>query len=569
MQSLQHHCPSLSANLVASQDSKSGIAFFRGIPYASVSKRWTQSTIQDSLPSPFDATDFGPRCPQPAHVSTIPAVLKRPDVQEDEFKCLNLNITVPVDALPKLGHGEKQPLLPVMVWVHGYVKSTYIKFILSQNSSAPEELRFHRGAFKNGSNSDPLYYPLAFSTIASENGNPVVLVQISYRLGIFGFAVSSDLLSEHPSTSSTPFANFGLHDQRTAFAWVQSHISDFGGDPQNVTAFGVSAGSASLHMHVLSGQPLFDRAILMSGCGPTMGPYPLPFFERGWVKVCKDAGVSDLETPEMRLTKLRTLPTVDLAKLVTRSHICGPLGEDDFLPTSWKVGGPHPSTRCQEIIIGNTVVEGIIFDARSTNIPQSAFRAKLLTVFPKAEDNIRFCELFGFVAEEMSPEDFRDALRRFISTVMFHYPSLRVAESFSSSSAADEQARKAYSYRFNTPSPYPGPSHGLSVHGQCATFLFNNDFDAWPTNVQIVTKEMARIWAGFAYGHKPWEEFNASEEKVEADNEGRVMVFGNGEFGVKGLDDGEADGWGREDGTTGWLREHFDKATRLVMALLG
>jgi carboxylesterase type B len=105
---------------------------------------------------------------------------------------------------------------------------------------------------------------------------------MQYRLEVFGFVASSDLASEYSSTTPTDqdnyFANFGLIDQQNAFEWVQNHIQDFGGDPSNVTAFGVSAGSGSLHMHILSGDPAFDRAILM-------------------VWICTDYGSHALENP--------------------------------------------------------------------------------------------------------------------------------------------------------------------------------------------------------------------------------------------------------------------------------
>ncbi len=107
----------------------------------------------------------------------------------------------------------------------------------------------------HGSNSDPRNNPQVLSRLAKESDHPVVLVQINYRLGIFGFAASSDLASEHDSRTSNGdisqlapdyLGNFGIVDQRNAFEWVQNHIQDFGGDPSDVTAFGVSAGSGSL-----------------------------------------------------------------------------------------------------------------------------------------------------------------------------------------------------------------------------------------------------------------------------------------------------------------------------------
>jgi carboxylesterase type B len=122
MKTIQHHCSSLGADLVGEQDVDSGIALFRGIPYATVTKRWTQSSIQHSLPTPFDATKFGPKCPQLAHSSLIQVALPTPIVESDEFQCLNLNVTVPFEALSRMEQQEEAPLLPVMVWVHGYVE---------------------------------------------------------------------------------------------------------------------------------------------------------------------------------------------------------------------------------------------------------------------------------------------------------------------------------------------------------------------------------------------------------------------------------------------------------------
>ncbi len=118
LKTIQHHCPTLSADLVAEEDIASGIVSFRGIPYASVTKRWTQSSVKHSLPEIFDAAKFGPKCPQPTHTSLFQMKVAAPVVDSDEFKCLNLNVTVPSEAL--FGKGKQgDTLLPVLVWVHG------------------------------------------------------------------------------------------------------------------------------------------------------------------------------------------------------------------------------------------------------------------------------------------------------------------------------------------------------------------------------------------------------------------------------------------------------------------
>jgi para-nitrobenzyl esterase len=122
---------------------------------------------------------------------------------------------------------------PVMVWIHG-------------------------GAFVGGSGSTPWYDGGSF---ARRGG--VVLVTLNYRLGAFGFLHLQDLAGEAFAGSG----NAGILDQVAALRWVQQSIAAFGGDPDNVTIFGESAGAMSVG--TLLGLPaargLFRRAILQSG----------------------------------------------------------------------------------------------------------------------------------------------------------------------------------------------------------------------------------------------------------------------------------------------------------------
>jgi carboxylesterase type B len=101
------------------------------------------------------------------------------------------------------------------------------------------------------------------------------------------------------------FGNFGLVDQRHAFPWLQSHIHDCKGDTPNVTAFGVSDGSGSLHLHILSGKPLFNRGILQSDGAPKCRTFAL-LIPREYMDQALTAEIS-AETYEERLEKLRWL----------------------------------------------------------------------------------------------------------------------------------------------------------------------------------------------------------------------------------------------------------------------
>lgn len=86
----------------------------------------------------------------------------------------------------------------------------------------------------------------------------VVVVSLNYRLGPFGFM---------PRLDDSVSDNAGLLDQRLAMQWVKTNIHKFGGDPDNVTIFGESAGGASVGMHLISPKswPLFNRAVMQSG----------------------------------------------------------------------------------------------------------------------------------------------------------------------------------------------------------------------------------------------------------------------------------------------------------------
>ena len=128
--------------------------------------------------------------------------------------------------------GDKKP---VMVWIHG-------------------------GAFEMGGTADPLY---ECSNLVRENPD-IIAVSIAYRVGVFGFLHLSHL----PDGKDYPDAqNLGLMDQMMALKWIHENIANFGGDPDNVTIFGESAGGASVStLPLIEGShKYFHRVIAQSG----------------------------------------------------------------------------------------------------------------------------------------------------------------------------------------------------------------------------------------------------------------------------------------------------------------
>lgn len=189
-----------------------GVTAYLGVPYAG-------SPVGYDAPKPVTpwdgvraATELGPTAPQPPYDPPFDVLLTNPTQDGDEF--LNVNVWTPG------GEG-----LPVMVWIHG-------------------------GAFRNGSNATPAYDGSAFAR------DGVVLVGVNYRLGVQGFGV----LPDAPS-------NRGLLDQLAALRWVRDNIAAFGGDPEQVTIFGQSAGGMSVAtlLAMPAAKGLFHRAIVQSG----------------------------------------------------------------------------------------------------------------------------------------------------------------------------------------------------------------------------------------------------------------------------------------------------------------
>lgn len=122
------------------------------------------------------------------------------------------------------------------------------------------------GSLTSGSGDRSIYDPTAWMRRDPEH-NPFILVTFNYRTGIFGFFSCSDLEATDPQGLS---GNFGAYDTIAALSWVQDNIKSFGGDPENITVFGESAGAFLASNLLVCGRRLFSRAILQSAASSTM-----------------------------------------------------------------------------------------------------------------------------------------------------------------------------------------------------------------------------------------------------------------------------------------------------------
>jgi para-nitrobenzyl esterase len=193
------------------------VTVFKGIPYAAPpvgARRWRAPVPAAPWSGIREADRFGNSCPSASNPAN--------EVMDED--CLYLNVWT----------GAKSPTerRPVLVWIHG-------------------------GGFWAGSGADPR----TNGEVLARKG--AVLVTFNYRLGALGFLATPELSKESGRGAS---GNYGLLDQIAALQWVKRNIAAFGGDPDNVTVFGHSAGAGSLNFLTISplAKGLFKRGIAES-----------------------------------------------------------------------------------------------------------------------------------------------------------------------------------------------------------------------------------------------------------------------------------------------------------------
>jgi len=269
------------------------VTAFKGIPFAASTggdNRWHPPQPVAAWNGIRAAENYGPFCPQ------YRSQLLWFELGEMSEDCLTLNVWIPDHA-----RGEK---LPVMVWIHG-------------------------GGFVQGSGNIPR---LNSPDLAREG---IILVTLNYRLTLFGFFA-------HPAMTmlqvDEPLGNYGLMALVAGLEWVQQNIGYFGGDPDNVTIFGESAGGALVNylMVMPPAQDLFNKAISQSasvGLAPdakirNRSAFQVPG-ERAGKSFAKRAGFKDSDDP---IRDLRALSMDQVIGLLTARDRFTPMVEGDWIP---------------------------------------------------------------------------------------------------------------------------------------------------------------------------------------------------------------------------------------------
>lgn len=498
---------------------------FRSIPYATIPKRFLPAIPLTTIPTSFDNrphrdfTNFGAACPQlgaldPAWCSPYGGPLEDDLLLEfDELTCLSVTISVPHVHL-SLRQAERK-LLPVMVYVHG------------------------GGAQDGTGHVDGLHSNAPLTSFAASISQPVITVNVGYRLNWLGNLACQDLVEEFSSSGSSrspqgPF-NLSLQDQRAAFLWIQNFIAGFGGDPHSITAFGESAGSIFLAYHIC-GSPmrLFDRAILQSGL--PIGNIPLETKDQEYRELLNHFNIKGATATE-RLDALRQVSIDELIKC-PGSHLSpyiGPVAGVAVEDSLFSRGPPtvtnhaHLIASCEwlgDLIIGDDFWEGHVFAPLVLHCPPRSFIELVKSLFPTqhAEALLNAYDLPSSGAVEnvraLIP------ISHFYGDMVFSGQYHTLARVLA---AQETHSRKVYRYSYALSNPFPGSMCSFSPghHFVEILFVFLTLLDRYPTHRQNwaarQAKETARRWITFANGGEPWQPYTFSTQPGN-DNDSLIAV---------------------------------------------
>jgi para-nitrobenzyl esterase len=407
------------------------ISVYKGLPFAAPpvgELRWKAPQPAKDWPGVVEATKF----------SAIPPQRQSADPQSED--CLYLNVWTPAKAASER--------LPVMVWIYG-------------------------GGFTYGSASTRIYDGVHLA----EHG--VVVVSFNYRLNVLaGFA--HPLLSKESGHGS---GDYGLLDQIAALEWVKRNIKAFGGNPDNVTIFGESAGGIAVSALVVSPLTtgLFHKAIVESGSAATLTP--LANAEATGKDLVQKLG---LDGDPNLLTALRGKAWKDLPDAA--NYRGGPVIDGyaltDHPNAFWAAGKQHNVP----MIIGHNHDEATFFFGRDGEIPKSV---------DEYESSIR--QRFGDAAKQVlalypakSPDD-----------VYWQEVAIRTDSRFGLGARAQLRGEfavssKAWEYHFNYLAPGArDPKRGVS-HASELAYVFGTIPAEATKETRDVSEAMVRYWTQFA-----------------------------------------------------------------------
>jgi para-nitrobenzyl esterase len=430
----------------------SGIISFKGIPYAAPpvgDLRWRE-------PQPVQPWSDTKKCiafsaspmqldPEPFYMWSSEFLIPKEPISED---CLYLNVwTDPRSQLRKK---------PVLVWIYG-------------------------GGFTSGGSAVPIYDGVEMAK------QGLVFVSLNYRVGIFGFFSLPELSAESPTKTS---GNYGLMDQIAALKWVKKNIASFGGDPDNVTIAGQSAGSIAVASLVASpmAKGLFSKAIAQSGAGllKMSATSSEPTFKNlQQAELDGRSAVGDSVT----LDQLRKLPAKQIMSIRYRGQ---PIVDGHVLPESLTTIFKSGKENQVALMTGWNQDEGVLFSAPKT---VAEFRQYVKQGYGENEKLILDCYPAG------SDEEAKKSELSLMRDAIFG------AQNFTLANFVSTNGRPVFVYHFTKKVPGNGEYakfgafHTGEVPYALNTFKFSDR--PWERKDRELAKVMSAYWANFAKSGNP------------------------------------------------------------------
>jgi para-nitrobenzyl esterase len=414
--------------------------------------------------------------------------LEAPEKQPQSEDCLYLNVWTP---------GLDQAKRPVMVWIHG-------------------------GFFTTGAGSWLIYNGRTLST----SGNAVV-VTINYRLGAFGFLNLGEVTKGRmPATG-----NEGLLDQVLALEWVRDNISRFGGDPDNVTIFGESAGAMSIAMLLAMprARGLFHRAILQSGAAHHIssveysGRVADMFLDILDVKPTDVGKLRALTEKQILNAQVELIAKADDLELAGDGLVFGPVVDGNVIPELpiRAIGGGSADN--VPILIGTTLDEWRLFavmDNTLANLDEPGLLQRCRRVI-LGGDVSTLVQTYRQARRRRnlstSPAELYIAIQ---SDRVFRIPAIRLAE------AHYRRQQATFMYLFDWVSPLMNGILG-SCHALDLGFVFgtlDDNFTGSGEEAKALSRRMQDAWVSFARHGRPSSESIGKWELY--DEQRKTMILG-------------------------------------------
>ena len=382
-------------------------------------------------------------------------IFDTPPTSED---CLFLNIWQPLS--------RDLSDLPVMVWIHG-------------------------GGNVGGWAYEPNYIG---AELASEG---VIVVSIGYRLGVFGFLAHPQLSKESPHDSS---GNYAILDQIEALKWIQRNIDEYGGNPENITVFGESAGAGNIGYLLVSplADDLFHKAIMQSGGWPIK-------LER---KLTENEVIGNKFTEDSR-TSIAELRNLSALELVEKADSFYKPGYNDPPIDRWLLPGSPRELHVRKGVPRRSVMLG-------TNEHENLMNYTSTTKFDWARQLANYSEQQKTQIERLLEEKNLNEKMDALSTAEdFFCPTVLQAN------ALLEGNSDVFMYRFAQ--ERPNSKSLRAYHGAELPYVFDTHDEWLPTTSEdrTVSKEMKTAWINFARSGNPGEDGDWPEWSADA----KAMIF--------------------------------------------